>query len=271
MSRMRDPVYLQTTQYKTATNLRARIELHRRFRTNPYSWHKWVFDQLDLQPGMRVLEVGGGPGELWRENAARLPAPLTIGFSDFTLGMAAEAQGVLGADVRFTFVNADVQAIPFPTDTFDIVIANHMLYHVPDIARGVRELARVARPGGRVCAATNGLNHMRDLQRLVSEFDARDSDVVALDQFARAFGLENAPEILGRAWARVEVRRYEDALWVTEAQPLTHYVLSMDWGHVSEIDPARAEAFTAFVRAKIEAEGGIRIRKEAGLALGYKR
>lgn len=270
MSRLNDAAYLQTRQYQSSANLSARINLHQRFSTNPYGWLKWVFDQLNLQPGLQVLEVGGGPGTLWRTNLDRLPDGLRISFSDFSPGMVAEANNALGSDVRFSFVNADVQAIPFPTNSFDIVIANHMLYHVPQLALGVRELARVTRPGGRVYAATNGLNHMRDLQRLVSEFDGRDSGGVAPDQLARAFGLENAPEILGQAWAHVDVRQYEDALWVTEAQPLTRYVLSMDWGHVSEIDPTRAEAFTAFVRAKIEAEGGIRIRKEAGLAIGYK-
>lgn len=270
MSRLNDAAYLQTRQYKTSANLTARINLHQRFSTNPYGWLKWVFDQLNLQPGLQVLEVGGGPGALWRTNLDRLPDGLRIGFSDFSPGMVAEANNALGADARFTFVNADVQAIPFPTNSFDIVIANHMLYHVPSLALGVRELARVTRPGGRVYAATNGRNHMRDLQKLVSEFDASESGLVIPDQFAHAFGLENAPEILGQVWARVEVRQYDDALWVTEAQPLTDYVLSMGWGHVSEIEPARAEAFTTFVRAKLQAEGGIRIRKETGLAIGHK-
>jgi ubiquinone/menaquinone biosynthesis C-methylase UbiE len=270
MSRINDPAYLQHAQYKTSTNLAARIEVHRRFSVNPYGWLTWVFDALHLQPGIRVLEVGGGPGVLWRENAARLPADLAVCFSDFSPGMVAEARSALDADARFTFVNADVQAIPSPTAAFNVVIANHMLYHVPDLAQGVRELARVLRPGGRLFAATNGLNHMRDLQTLVSEFDARHTPVVTPDQFARAFGLENAPEILGRAFARVEVQPYDDALWVTEAQPLTDYVLSMGWGDAREIDPARAEAFTAFLRAKIEADGGLRIRKESGLAIGYK-
>ncbi len=271
MSHISDPAYLQTTQYKTSANLSARIELHRRFRTNPYGWHKWVFDQLNLQPGIQALEVGGGPGELWRENAARLPANMAVCVSDFSPGMAAEARGALGADARFTFVSADVQAIPFPTDTFDIVLANHMLYHVADIARGVRELARVLKPGGRVSAATNGLNHMLELHELVAEFDPENASTMTTNLFARRFGLENAPEILGRALARVETRNYDDALWVTDPQALTDYVWSLSGsGRFGNLDGTRAEAFTTFVRAKIETAGGVRIRKEASLALGYK-
>lgn len=271
MSRISDPAYLQTTQYKTAANLRARIELHRRFRANAYGWHKWVFDQLNLQPGMHVLEVGGGPGELWRENAARLPANLAVCLSDFSPGMVAEARSALSADARFTFVNADVQAIPFPTAAFNIVIANHMLYHVPDVARGVRELARVLKPGGRVCAATNGLNHMRELHELVAEFDPENALAMTPDQFAHRFGLENAPEILSRELAGVEIRNYDDALWVTDPQALADYVLSLgDSGRFGNLSQTRATALVTFVARKMESKGGFYIRKETGLVLGHK-
>jgi SAM-dependent methyltransferase len=271
LSRISDPTYLQTTQYKTSANLTARIELHRRFSTNPYGWHSWVFDQLNLQPRTRVLEVGGGPGTVWRENANRLPDNVSICLSDFSRGMVAEAKAGLRADARFTFVNADVQAIPFPTDTFDIVIANHMLYHVPNLALGIHELARVTRPGGRVYAATNGLNHMFELHELVAEFDPENASAMTSNLFARRFGLENAPEIMGRVLARVERRSYDDALWVTDPQALTDYVWSLSGsGRFGNLDHPRAEAFTAFVRAKIESAGGLHIRKEAGLAIGHK-
>jgi SAM-dependent methyltransferase len=271
MSQINDGAYLQTRQYKTSANLTTRIELHRRFSTNTYGWLRWVFDQLNLQAGIRVLEVGGGPGGLWRENQLRLPADASVCLSDFSPGMVAEAKGALGLDSRFTFINTDVQAIPFPTDTFNIVIANHMLYHVPDLSRAVYELARVLKPGGRVCAATNGLNHMRELHALAAEFDQNNAPALTPNMFARRFGLENGPEILGREFARVETRHYEDALWVTDAEALTNYVTSLDgMGRFGELDHTRAEAFSAFARAKVQEDDGIRISKEAGLVIGYK-
>ena len=66
--------YLQKTQYRDSRNLDARAALHRRFSTAVSDWQPWVFDLLQLKPGMRVLECGCGPGWLWRENVARLPA-----------------------------------------------------------------------------------------------------------------------------------------------------------------------------------------------------
>src|SRR5206468_12793181 len=69
-------------QYATGENLRARIELHRRFSTNPQPWQRWVFDRLVVHDDARVLEVGCGVGELWRENAERIPAGWHVTLTD---------------------------------------------------------------------------------------------------------------------------------------------------------------------------------------------
>lgn len=68
-----DADYLQKNQYRDGRNLNARAELHHRFSTATVGWHSWVFDHLALQPGMRVLECGCGPGWLWRDKVDRLP------------------------------------------------------------------------------------------------------------------------------------------------------------------------------------------------------
>ena len=68
-----DQAYLREEQYRDDANLRARLDLHRRFSTNPQPWHRWVFDQLDLPDEADILEVGCGPGELWLQNLDRIP------------------------------------------------------------------------------------------------------------------------------------------------------------------------------------------------------
>jgi ubiquinone/menaquinone biosynthesis C-methylase UbiE len=154
MTRFTDQTYLREEQYKTPSNLTARADLHKRFSTAPGSWQQWVMDQLALRPGERVLEVGGGPGWLWRENVQRLPAGVRICFSDFSLGMVQNArtglQGIPGLD----FANIDVQALPLAGGVFDVVIANYMVHHVPNLPRAVRELERVLAVGGWLCAVT---------------------------------------------------------------------------------------------------------------------
>src|SRR5262249_38702667 len=73
-SRFTESTWLKEEQYRDASNLRARIELHRRFDTNPEPWHRWVFDRLDFPAEADILEVGCGPAELWRQNLDRIPA-----------------------------------------------------------------------------------------------------------------------------------------------------------------------------------------------------
>src|SRR5262245_7806534 len=125
-----DQQYLLNEQYRNASNLNARIELHRRFSTNAYGWHRWVFDHFRLPPEARVLELGCGPGELWRENADRIPEGWEVTLADLSPGMLAAARRSLRDLLRsFAFAEVDAQSIPFPDACFDGVIANHMLYH----------------------------------------------------------------------------------------------------------------------------------------------
>src|SRR5205823_13608729 len=70
-----------------------------------------------------------------------------------------EIQRAQGIEARV----GDVQALPFADGEFDLVVAAWMLYHVPDLDRGLAEIARVLRPGGVLVAATNSLQHMQEL------------------------------------------------------------------------------------------------------------
>src|SRR5215210_5060005 len=101
---------------------------------------------------------------LWRENGERIPAGWTVALADLSVGMLEEARRQLRAPPRrFGLVNLDAQALPFALASVDAVIANHMLYHVPDRQRAYAEIRRALRPGGHLYAATNGGNSMREL------------------------------------------------------------------------------------------------------------
>lgn len=165
MSRATDQNYLRE-QYQDASKLDARIALHRRFGTGGTDWHRWVFDQFALPPDARVLELGCGTGLLWVRNLDRLPDGWRVTFGDFSPGMVAQARQSLADDPRFAFEQFDAQAIPFVGGTFDAVVANHMLYHVPDRQAAYAEVRRVLKPGGWFYAATNGRDHMRQLKEL---------------------------------------------------------------------------------------------------------
>src|SRR5215207_10478349 len=156
-----DPNYLKNNQYKDASNLAARARLHSRYSRNPYGWFKWQFDLYQFAPDARILELGAGAGWLWAGNADRIPAGWQITLSDFSPGMLDEQRKAL-SDVPHAFQHEeiDAQAIPYADATFDAVIANHMLYHVPDRAKAIAEIRRVLKPTGTLYTATNGLKHL---------------------------------------------------------------------------------------------------------------
>jgi len=250
---MPDRAHLREVQYADDSNFNARFELHRRYGTGPARFHRWVFDQLRLPPDAAVLELGCGPGHFWEANADRVPAAWRVVLTDFSAGMIAAAGRRLGD--RAAYAVADAEALPFAAGGFHAAIANHMLYHVPDRRRAARELARVLRPDGVLLAATNGADHLRELDELAARW-APDGRIA---RSGAAFSLENGAEQLMAGFGRVDVLEHRGELVVTEAEPVAAYVRSMttvDW----DVASLRAE-----VAELIERHGAFRIRTHAGV------
>ena len=262
MSKLSDQEFLLADQYKNASNLDARIQLHRRFSTNKYGWTRWVFDQFDLPPACRILDLGCGPGNLWTENLERIPADWDITLTDSSPGMVEQAQENLSDCGRpFAFGLVDAQSIPYDDVSFDAVIANHMLYHVPDRAKALAEMRRVLRPGCKLYASTVGENHMRELDEMISQFDTRDDHLFAENN---PFTLESGVEELGTYFSDVATRRYEDSLVVTEAEPLIAYAESMVSAQ-SVFAGDRLAEFAAYMKQEVAAHGAIYITKDSGI------
>jgi ubiquinone/menaquinone biosynthesis C-methylase UbiE len=267
MSKIADQAYLRNEQYNNAAKLHARIALHERFSTNAYGWHRWVWDQFDLPPTACVLEIGCGPGTLWMANKDRIPSGWDVTLSDFSEGMLAEARLNLSRIHHpFHFANADAQALPFPGAHFDAVIANHMLYHVPERERAYGETKRVLRPGGRLFAATNGRTHLQELDDIVRSFDPQ--LVAWTGRPPLTFRLETGAAELERWFENVELRRYPNALVVTEADPLVAFILSM--AHAHDFDAARRAALHAHIEQQIAAHGPLHITKDTGVFIATK-
>ena len=264
-----DQAYLLNEQYKNASNLNKRIQLHARFSTNAYGWHPWVFDHALRAPAnARVLEVGCGPGELWRENLDRMPEGWRVTLSDFSPGMLEKVQQNLAALAeRFAFRQLDVQAMPFDNDSFDLVIANHMLYHVPDIDRGLAEIARVLAPGGRLLAATNGRNHLRQMRELRVKFHQLHGTGIGPD-FEDTYGmltfeLRTGAQLLQPHFAHIALHPYADALRVTDVEPLFTYMRS---GLLYDVSDTAQAQFKGFLEQEMQAAGGVlHVDKDIGL------
>lgn len=262
MGRQNDRTWVKE-QYRTSNNLSARVQLHQRFSTNPEPWFAWVFDRMDIAPGNRILEVGGGHGLLWRENVTRLPAKARIVVTDLSPGMVAQAAAGLPTNANFHFAQVDAQQLPFAAGLFDIVVANHMLYHVPDRARALAEIKRVLRPGGRLLAATVDTNHMQELVELATQ--AREKWPMTGQQqqpIHRLFPFATALEEIGHQFGQVQLHHYTNNLVVTDPVALADYMLS---GLAQSIPTPAKMAFRVWVRTQMDAQGQLTIHSATGL------
>ena len=208
--------------------------------------------------GGTVVEVGCGTGSMWAEAADDWP-PARYVLTDQSAGMVAAALArVSGRLTGALGVVTDVQSIAVPVAVADVVVANHMLYHVPDIPRAIAELARVLRPDGVALVSTNGADHMRELTAiLLSTFDDARPDEVA------RFGRESGDELLGASFAAVEWIGFSDDLVCADPDDVVAYATSFPPGE--HATPAELASLRAAVDAAFAAGGGtLRITKDGG-------
>ena len=265
MAEINDRDFLLRRQYNDAARLNARIALHARFSTNPHGWQQFVFDALQahLPENADLLECGCGSAALWRENQPRVSGAWRLTLTDFSPGMVEQARVALGSRPNTRCAQADIQALPYADATFDGVIANHMLYHVADLPGALANVRRVLRPGGRFFAATNGEAHMVEQWELALRANPQLVNWHA--QVMRSFSLETGAAHLATVFEHVELLPYDDALVVTEVEPLVAYAASMDL-----IPEEKYDDFARLVADEMEANGGaLRIGKQTGLFVAW--
>lgn len=248
------------TQYQNASNISARIRLHEMYSQNQTGWFPWIYHNCKITDGMRILEIGCGDGTLWNENMAKLPQNISAVLSDISEGMLRDVRRRIGSDSRFSFQAFDCHRIPFVSDSFDLVIANHVLFYCDDIAKVCREVSRILVPGGRFLCSTYGASHMQEITALVQEFDSRIQ--LSGDALYARFGLENGAELLAPYFSEISTQLYDDALYITDAAPLIEYILSCH-GNQNQYLLERYQDFRRFVEKKTLK--GFHITKSAGL------
>jgi|SRR5581483_1208948 len=252
-------------QYATSANLEARQRIYR-FRTEDQPWFPWVFDRLDLPPHARVLEVGCGNGKLWQENLGRIPPGWEVVLTDRSSGMLAEAARLPGEQRdRFRFGVMDIRRIAFGDETFDAIIANHMLYHVPERDAALAEVRRALKVGGRFFAAANAAAHLGGIKELMNEFaPPADERTDAFGLPRHAFTLDGGADELRRHFDDVSIHRLRGELAITDPQAIVEYILSIDRAR-EVVTGARLTELRERVSREIEARGAYVVATELGI------
>ena len=212
-----------------------------------------------LSPGLSLLDVGSGPGTITVDFAARLAPGEVVGI-DASADIVAQATALAGAQdlANVRFETADVYALPYPDDSFDIVHAHQVLQHLGDPVAALREMRRVAKPGGLIAvrdvdyrgtvwAPDNpGLDHWMTVYQLVARGNGGEPDAgrylkgwalsagftdVTSSASIWCFASDAERQWWGESWAAraLESKFYSDALDGNVATDLELQAISAAW------------------------------------------
>lgn len=255
--------YLTTVQYRTDVNLAARQSIYA-YQEPRIDLVSTVLELGGLTGVETVVDVGCGNGIYLAGLARRGHRGPTLGV-DLSPGMLGAARrGAPGAELTV----GDAAALPLADQVADVVLAPHMLYHVPDPAAAAAEFRRVTRPGGQLLVVLNGNDHLTELRELITstaatpEFpDAALSDIY--DTY-RVMTLDVGAELLSGVFTSVRRHDFIGELRLPGVEPVASYVASMR-AHVVP-DPA---AFVAAITRRVPfgPDGIFRVRTHAGLLI----
>lgn len=251
-------------QYSDSSRLTTRIEAHRRFSERSDSFVAWVVDGLALRTGDLVLDAGCGYGacfdELWRRGAR------VVGI-DCSAAMVGEARrpGRPGAPLDLGV--GDLQSLPIADGAMDRVLANYVLFHVPDALQALREIRRVLQPGGRAVFTTNA----SDNQAVLSELHCRAARAARFTPRPRStlrFTELDEP-LVASVFPKSRLETWDDAFLFPTVEDVLDYYAT---GPIDSIADRPADnshraaittAMTDLVQREIDRHGVLRVPKES--------
>ena len=216
-------------QYSRTEGLSTRISIHEKYSTNRLGISNWNFTIYEIKEGMKVLELGCGTGSMWTGHKDAIKKCSELVLSDLSEAMLKETENNIGTLLNVKYQIIDIQRIPFQDDYFDIVIANYMLYHVPDLDKAlsekpdavfvtnISEVCRVLKPGGHFYAGTAGEKGVMETICMWLGMD---------NAYKNTFSLENGWEKISKYFGEVSIERYKDSLEVKDLDDLMEYIYS---------------------------------------------
>jgi len=240
-------------QYQDSSRLMARAMIHIKY--GPPGKAFSVADTGLVTANAKVLDIGCGPARFWAVNAATLPPGIDLTLADQSQGMVDEALNTVAAvKDKFRAVAgkvADVCALPFTDNTFDIVLAMHMLYHAAEKDRAVAEIARVLKPEGVLIATTNGADNFKELEALRADIFGPQRDEMG----SGSFSLETGRPWLERHFETVTVHPGSDTLRVADGQDVVNFIRSYPPGDSATDD--QLKHLDAELAKRMAAQGNV--------------
>jgi ubiquinone/menaquinone biosynthesis C-methylase UbiE len=276
-----DPVtdrrHLTSKTYATGTaGLDIRIRTHQLYTRPQVDFAQWVLGQIRWRGDELVLDVGCGSGLYVDPVLARLDQGGRLVSADLSLGMLKQVASRSPVP-PIGLLNADAMELPLATGSCDVVLANHVLYHLQDIGRGVGEIYRVLRAQGHLIAATNASDSM---QRFLDEMEKAAAALgyelhLPVSPVGLRFNLENGASWIETAFSDPEMRMLDSELVFPEAEPAVAFVNSMRNGFELRLPrgltwEALMDQVTRHIEVAIMEAGAYHVSKRTGVLIARK-
>lgn len=204
-----------------------RKRIHEEYSIPQVNLQEWVLNRFTWRGDEAVLDIGAGPGTYWHALQSRLPNGIYVG-GDLSEGMLRAHHNKTQSDRLATF---DAERLPFPDQSFDVVLANHMLHYASNVDVVIAEIHRVLKsPNGILIAATNSEYTMPEfntlMQRAVRLLRRSARDEFSEEGLTSAFSLEKGSVLLARQFQSVARYDVPNAFVFHDTQPIVDYLES---------------------------------------------
>jgi ubiquinone/menaquinone biosynthesis C-methylase UbiE len=240
---------LNNSQYSSSKKYEARIYLSRKFKANHKSKYEWIFDHFPKHENLNVLELGCGTGLFWLANRNNLIKSWSIILSDYSEGMLEATRNSLSRlNYNFKYEIVNAEDIKFFDKTFDIILANNMLYHIQNRSAAINNIGRILKDTGVFIAATMGRNDILELHNHLYAFlESKNNEPPHLTAASAqicggvlnptenkfrfreySFSLDNGMEQLKKYFQNIVLERYDNKLVIHEVDAIVNYYLSFN-------------------------------------------
>ena len=257
---------INESQYSSPQKYEARIYLSKKFKTSSTSKYEWIFDHFPKKENMNILELGCGTGLFWLANRKNIRKSWSILLTDYSSGMLETARDSLSRlNCNFQYEQLNAEDIQYDDKTFDLILANNMLYHLQNRDSAIKNISRILKNEGVFIASTMGKNDLAELHHHLYTFLESKNHKFRFREYR--FSLDNGMEQLSKHFKKVEIKKNDNKLRIDDAGAIVNYYLSFNdiSDGVVVLPEEYSDDFKKYLSLVLEREKFILAAKEEGI------
>jgi len=264
----KDKQFIKDVLYKDATYLQNRLTPFN-YMTNPEHIWDWTWNKLPITEPCKLLEVGTGFGTYWERNLKKIPTECDITLTDLSAGMLKACKEFVnpGPEYTISYQVADVEALPFADNSFDIVFAHFLLCYTNSPEDALRELKRVVKPGGIISIFTLHLGSRKELHEFAHQIDKR---FPSKDVMLSSFCDKNADKFLKNVFSNYRKYIYSTDIIIPSNASMTKVLHSIGTTYQIPITKKMEKLYQNKIDEHIKQHGQLHTSSQASLFICQK-